>query len=76
MINSTFDQSDYDVFANDPRHVDIYYDSIPLTPELHKALMNGIVRVALDYDHVGTSKTGFVFRITGNLLSPLPPVQF
>jgi len=45
--------------------VEIYYDSIPLEelPRLHEALMARKVKIEFDYDRVGWSKTGFVYRV-------------
>ena len=46
-------------------HLLIFYDKIPdyIKLALHELLRLGKVRVELDYDRVGWSKTGFVYRV-------------
>lgn len=40
----------------------VVYDYLPRTHLLHRKLMNGL-KVELDYDRVGWSKSGFVYRL-------------
>lgn len=48
-----------------PHVVTVYYDVIPPDDliELRKELMANKVRIEFDYDRVGWSKTGFVYRV-------------
>lgn len=49
-----------------PHHITVYYDVIPPSDliELRKLLMQNKVRIEFDYDRVGWSKTGFIYRVT------------
>lgn len=71
-----FTQADYDNFKNDSRSVDVFYDHLEMTPELKRALDEGIVKYARDKDRTRRSKTGIIFRLAGSELSPDNPVPF
>lgn len=71
-----FTQTDYDNFKNDPRAVDVFYDHLEMTPELKRALKEGVVKYARDFDRSNRSKTGIIFRLVGRELSPEKPVPF
>ncbi len=43
--------------------VTIAYDALPRTEKLHQSLMDGNVEIQFDYDRVGWSKTGYVYRL-------------
>ena len=71
-----FTQADYDAFNDDPRMVDVFYDHLEMTPELQRALDEGIVKYTQDKDVTKRSKTGVVFRLVGRELSPDKPIPF
>ena len=65
IIHEDFGEDAYIWFRDFPDSIAIWYDEPPLSEWLHRALMEDVIHIALDYDRVGRSKTGYVYRIAG-----------
>lgn len=73
VIQKKFGKEAFDFFTHNSSAVAVWYDDLPRSEYLHKALVDGIINIAFDYDRVGSSKTGYVYRITGKDFSATFP---
>jgi len=65
IIHTDFGEDAYIWFRDFPDSIAVWYDNPPLSEWLHRALKEGVIHIALDFDRVGRTKTGYVYRISG-----------